>query len=152
MEIIDRFSELFTYREDGRLINRTTRCKRNSKEGSLVGKESPVKTYRQVWVDGVNYRQHVVIWAMFNGCMPDVIDHIDHDFLNNRIENLRSVTHKDNIRHGSGRQAGVWLAPNGRYHAAIYVDCIKRHLGCFATKQEALDTRLKAEEELWVLV
>ena len=105
--------------------------------------------YRQVEVDGVGYREHTLIWLLCKGEWPEVIDHIDHDIHNNKIENLRSVTHKQNIRHGSGRQAGIFKAKNGRFHAAIYVDCVKKHLGCFDTYQEALNCRLKAEEEYW---
>lgn len=34
--------------------------------------------------------------------LPEV-DHIDHDKMNNRVENLRWINHKDNILHNRGR-------------------------------------------------
>ena len=48
---------------------------------------------------------HRVIWALFNG-KPDksmIVDHIDGNPLNNKIENLRLVTSSDNNRN-SARQ------------------------------------------------
>jgi len=39
---------------------------------------------------------HRVIFLMFNGYLPDCIDHIDGDKSNNRIENLRPANAKTN--------------------------------------------------------
>lgn len=150
-DLINRFRGLFEYHEDGYLINRTERCKRHAKKGDRVGANRNNINYRQVRVDGKNYREHVVIWCVVKGCMPEIIDHIDHNRLNNKIENLRSVTHKQNIRHGSGRQAGITRKGN-KFLAAIRVDYVRRHLGTFKTYDEALIARKKAEEELWGLV
>lgn len=146
---VERLKELFTYHPDGYLINNTTRA-RCSKTGSRVGRGDYVKGYRQVTVDGYIYREHCLIWALCKGEWPEVIDHIDHNKHNNKIENLRSVTHKENIRHGSGRQAGLWFnAKSSKWHSAIYIDCVKKHLGCFDTEEEALKVRKQAEEEYW---
>jgi len=44
-------------------------------------------------------RVHRAVWEAFIGIIPDgfEIDHIDGDKTNNSIDNLRCVTHKDNI-------------------------------------------------------
>lgn len=145
----ERVMELFFYHEDGYLVNRVSRGK-SARVGQRVGRGKP-KSYRQVTVDGVTYREHCLIWLLWHKEWPDVVDHIDHDITNNRIENLRSVRHKDNIRHGNGRQAGLYQSKStGKWHAGIYVDCVKKHLGCFETREQALEARLKAQEEYWI--
>lgn len=54
--------------------------------------------YRQITVCGVVYRAHRLVYAIVNGSDPgDMhIDHIDGDFGNNRIENLRLATNAEN--------------------------------------------------------
>jgi hypothetical protein len=139
---------LFDYHEDGYLINRVTRG-RSAKAGKRTCKEV-VKSYRQVRLFGKPYREHVLIWVWNYGYWPDYIDHIDHDILNNKIENLRSVTHKQNIRHGSGRQAGIYFnKSSGKYQVGIYIDNRKKHIGSFNSYDEALEARLKAEKDFW---
>lgn len=48
-----------------------------------------------------NVSSHRVIWAYFNGPIPNnlEINHKDGNKLNNRIENLELVTRTENIRH-----------------------------------------------------
>lgn len=67
---------------------------------------------RQIYIEGYVLLGHRVAWAMYYGSFPNnVIDHIDNDSLNNRIENLRDVTSWENSmnrRVPSGRnQHGV---------------------------------------------
>lgn len=144
----ERLTELFSYHVDGYLVNKTDRG-RTAKKGQRAGRGTP-KSYRQIKVDGKIYREHQLIWFFFNFKMPKLVDHIDHDIHNNKITNLREVTHKENIRHGSGRQAGIFRHKNGKYLASIYVDCVRKHLGSFNTYGEALDRRKQAEKEYWI--
>lgn len=54
-------------------------------------------------------RAHQIVWRVYHGDVPEglEIDHIDGDKGNNRIENLRLVTHAENIRHARER-LGNW--------------------------------------------
>ena len=145
----ERLSELFEYHQDGYLVNKVDRA-RCAKAGNRAGRGN-TKTYRQVRVDGKGYREHQLIWLLLKGRMPTLLDHLDHDKLNNKIENLREISHKENIRHGSGRQAGVFKHLNsGKFRATITVDNKTKHLGIFETYEEALEARKKAEEEYWI--
>lgn len=64
------------------------------------------------------------------------IDHINHDPLDNRKENLRVVSHRQNMqnrkRKTSSKYPGVcWDKENNKWRAGIYVDgkhiCLGRH-------------------------
>lgn len=75
------------------------------------------------------------------------VDHIDGDGLNNRRGNLRTCSHKDNIRSShkwriktASRFKGVvfakWAGKKG-WRASITIDRRNRHLGYFASEEEA---------------
>ena len=102
---------------------------------------------------------HRIIWVMHHGAIPDdkTIDHIDSNRLNNKIENLRCVSHQDNMRNvrlhkdNKSGTCGVRKAPRpeGSWTARI-VDKNKKelHLGTFKSKQEAINARKVAEVRL----
>jgi hypothetical protein len=48
------------------------------------------------------YYVHRFVWEYFNGPIPKglVIDHIDSDRFNNRLENLQVLSPRDNVRKG----------------------------------------------------
>ena len=56
-------------------------------------------------------RVHQIVWRVYHGDVPEglEIDHIDGDKANNRVENLRVVTHAENIRYARER-LGNWCA------------------------------------------
>lgn len=139
--------ELYDYHPDGYLINKIHRKR------SGIGQRAcsvNVKYYRALGFRGRMVREHVLIWVWHYGEWPDVIDLIDHNKLNNKIENLRNVTHKINSRHGNGIQRGISIIEkSGKYRSRITVDDRTIHLGCFDNYEDALSARLKAEKELW---
>jgi hypothetical protein len=51
----------------------------------------------QVTVDKKHYKLHRLIFMMFHGYMPEEIDHIDGNPLNNNIENLRPATRSEQL-------------------------------------------------------
>lgn len=69
-------------------------------------------------------------------------DHRDGDKLNNRQSNLRIVTHAANGQNrpgqgGTSRFRGVGLLSSGRWRARAMVGGVDRHLGTFATEEDA---------------
>ena len=48
-----------------------------------------------------NYKLHRIVYMFFNGaiCENLVINHIDGNKLNNKIDNLEAISQKQNIQH-----------------------------------------------------
>lgn len=87
------FHEFFEYRDDGKLIwkvDRRIKCK-----GKEAGNTRP-DGYVAVRVGKHRLLAHRIIFAMWHGYMPEVIDHIDGNPNNNRIENLRAADNSKN--------------------------------------------------------
>jgi hypothetical protein len=83
--------ELFEYRE-GKLYWKVDRTNK-TKAGMLVGSFGE---YNTVCLNRKKIGVHRIIFMMFHGYMPDYIDHIDRNTLNNKIENLRPATNTTN--------------------------------------------------------
>jgi hypothetical protein len=95
---------------------------------------------------------HRVAWKMAYGEDPIWIDHIDHNPQNNRLSNLRSVTHKENMRNGrlrrtnkSGQTGVCFNERDNRWVAGIVVDGRTIGLGYYRKKSDAVSARLEAE-------
>ena len=79
------------------------------------------------------------------GIPPDgmVTDHIDGDGLNNQRENLRFVTHRQNMQNRpnivmSSQYPGVcWSGRAKKWHVQIKINRIMKHLGFFTNEYEA---------------
>ncbi|WP_280755930.1 HNH endonuclease [Paenibacillus sp. LBL] len=73
-----------------------------------------------------------------------VVDHINHDCLDNRKENLRLCSHSKNIRNrtkriaGTSKYKGVYFYKNlNKWKAQIEIKGKKKHLGYFENEQDA---------------
>ena len=75
---------------------------RNSDVGDSVGAVS--NGYKQVSIGNVLYKVHHIIWLYVHGYLPSVIDHDNHNGLDNRLCNLNEVTQADNNRNLSKRK------------------------------------------------
>ena len=102
----------------------------------------------------VNYRAHRVAWLLHTGEVPGdmQIDHIDGDPTNNRISNLRLVTHRENginQRKHKNNTSGVmglyWHKKAGKWAVQISEFGKIKYLGLFEDKWEAICARKSAE-------
>ena len=111
--------------------------------------------YRIVFLEGAAIRAHRIVWSMTHGAWPDQdIDHVDHDRANNRIENLRVVSRKDNCRNASlskrntsGHAGVTWCRRTQKWQAQIAPNRRTVHLGRFHDITDAIAVRKAAEEE-----
>ena len=73
------------------------------------------KGYNRIYRNGKAIMEHVYIWEQHNGPVPDGHDihHINHNKLDNRIENLACVSKIEHKRIHSGCQKrdGEWWKP-----------------------------------------
>ena len=125
---VRNFHDIFEYR-DGDLYR---------KHGQFAGKAGTVHHtgYLQVKVGKKNYRAHRIIFAMHHGYMPEYIDHIDGNKLNNRIENLREATNQTNQynvglvkRNKSGVKNVVW--DRTKWKVYMRINTKMTHIGAF---------------------
>jgi hypothetical protein len=84
---------LFDYK-DGSLYWKVRKAP-HVKIGARVGSPE-VNGYETVMVDGRNWRIHRLVFLMQYGYLPKMIDHINNDRSDNRIENLRAANDNEN--------------------------------------------------------
>jgi hypothetical protein len=122
---------------------------------AFAGKEAFTATdsrgYKSGRIYDKTYPGHRVAWACHYGEWPDVIDHINGDRSDNRLENMRNVTKAENARHKArnGSTAGVaFCNMRQKWRARITFDYKDTHIGYYATQQEAVAEREKANATL----
>ena len=89
-----RFNEAFEYR-NGELYWKIM----TNPSKKLIGKKAGCQSsgaYGVVNLDSKSYSIHKVIFAMHNGFIPPIVDHINGNKSDHRIENLRAATHQSN--------------------------------------------------------
>lgn len=93
---LDRLNQVLTYNPETGVFN----WKQAISNRVHVGAEAGAITrngYRMIRVDGENLYAHRLAWMFVHGQMPDrIIDHVNLDRDDNRIENLRECDHSEN--------------------------------------------------------
>ncbi len=146
-----RERELFTYVNGALFWAKPTsnRVKVGSQAGSYT-----TNGYLTVKYDKKCRMLHRVIWDYHNdtGCEGYLVDHINGNPLDNRIENLRLCDYSHNAansrRHTDNSVGfkGVHLHKDGRYRATLCSNGVRRHLGLFKTAEDAHAAYIRAAE------
>lgn len=145
--------EVFHY-DDGELFWVKPRAKW-IKKGSLVGSRR-LDGYWETMYGGYRYLIHRLIFFYHKGWWPDLIDHIDQDNTNNRIENLRAASRVDNVyntsklwgHNTSGVRGVSWDSRQKRWTARLKHEGKYFFLGYFKTVEEAAIVREQKEKEV----
>ena len=148
--------EWFDYR-DGNLYWKKTNayC---VKVGDKAGSVKKNTQYIQVGFKGKVYLIHRFIWAWHGYSLEpnEDIDHIDGDGLNNCIENLRAVSHKQNHENRKTAQKnsksgvkGVCWNKTKKWKAYICHNGKDIHLGYYVNKDDAIAARIEGEKEYY---
>lgn len=111
--------------------------------GDLAGGVNKKNPYWRIKIRGRSYKRSRLMWIYVHGedSYPNFVDHINRDPTDDRIENLRLVTHSENQRNrswGASKKRYVYHE-NNKWRARPTVSNGKRiHLGSFETEAEAI--------------
>lgn len=131
----------------------------NSWNTKYCGKEAFTHTgshgYKLGGMFGTVYKAHRVIWSMYTGYWPkELIDHINGNKIDNRIENLRESGYLGNAQNNMGRERvsifkGVsWHKRVLKWQAQIRSNNKTVYLGYYDSEIEAHRAYCRASEEL----
>lgn len=148
----DRNTGVFTW-----AVGRRGRARR----GGIAG--SHINGYISISVDGVIFKAHQLVWLYCNGELPDAVNGLFVDHINgirddNRVCNLRLVTHGQNqqnrIKARKDSTSGVigvgWHPTDNAWRARITANGKCVFLGNFDSKEEACEAYLKAKARLHI--
>ena len=160
-ELIELFKEHFSYDADTGMLTCIKKIKYSKRHiGDIVDSITRVKNnvYYSVSLFGKTYKAHRVIWAIYYGHLPNVIDHIDGNGLNNRIENLRNTVQAENCKNRSHQSnsstgySGITYVKSrtegkpGKYLVRINAEAgVRITVGRYDTLEEAIAARQFAE-------
>jgi len=110
------------YYKDGALYNKediSPKARKNQKAGCTNG-----GGYAQIQIEGKIFLAHRLIFLMHNGYLPKILDHINRNKQDNRIENLRGASKKLNSinskvysNNKTGRKGVYWNENSQMYNA-----------------------------------
>lgn len=138
------------------IVKSTVLIKKHRYSNEFVSKEIILKTqngasgYKKVSLSKGNIIKnaniHQLVAIAFLGHVPNqhksVVDHINHDKHDNRVENLRIVTQRENSGHrknkGTSKYNGVhWCKRGKRWVASIRINNKLKSLGYYKIEHDA---------------
>jgi hypothetical protein len=112
----------------------------------------PVNGYLVIQIDNKKYKLHRLAFLLVNRKLPNVVDHINGNTLDNRWCNIRDCNMKENNRNASRRKDNksgisgvIWHKKFNKWQAQIKVNRKDIHLGLFLDKFDAICKRKSAE-------
>lgn len=126
------------------------RVKLNQEAGSLSG-----NGYWHIGLLNKSIKRSRLIFFYVHGYLPQVVDHVNGDTQDDRIENLRGCSTSENMMNQKVREdntssyKGVsWNKAVGKWHSYINKEGKRTHLGFFDNKEDA---RKRVEEARVIL-
>ena len=151
----DRLCELLSVDTEQGLFTWKNTMGGKAFKGDIAGSRN-ANGYVLIRLDGKDYLAHRLMWLYVYGAMPILqIDHIDRNRDNNKPTNLRLATQKQNSENmfrvktntsgfrGVRREARLKTKP---WSATITHNYKQKHLGYYATFEEAVEARKAAED------
>lgn len=127
--------EIFDYK-DG-LLYRKKITGPNVKVGDVVCGINN-EGYSQACVNGKKYKTHRLVFLMHHGFLPEFVDHINGNRVDNRIENLRVATRTENAynkrkqkSNTSGTPGVNWDSKSRKWRVRITKQGSRMNLGLF---------------------
>lgn len=150
---VDLLNELFEYdKETGELSWKMSRG--TAKKGNVVGSDNGLG-YLRASINSKLYLVHRLVFLMHKGYLPVILDHIDGNSRNNRIENLRPASQSQNQHNRktgknntSGFKGVSYHKKSAKFRARISHLNQSIFLGAYNTPEEADVAVRAAREEL----
>jgi HNH endonuclease len=108
--------------------------------------------HRVICINRKDYLAHHIVWMIMNGEWPSRLDHRNRKPDDNRWDNLRKATQKQNTwnrsrpkNNTSGQMGVCFLKSRDKFRSSIEVDGRKIYLGEHDSYEEAKSVRLAAE-------
>lgn len=151
----ERANELLRYDPGvGKIYWKVRRCgvRLGGEAGGLASRQRVV--YRNIGIDGQLYLTHRIVWLLHYGVWPKgMIDHLNGNGIDNRVENLRDTTNQENqknrrmhLNNTSGITGVSWKS--GKWLAQITINGKQNHIGCFDDKDKAAEAYRKAADKI----
>lgn len=144
----EELRRLFDYRENGDLVRRVS-VTSNARKGQIAGGPHPTG-YLKVSVNGTKFNVHRLVWIWHYGDIlrGREIDHRNGVRDDNRIDNLRQVTHQENQFNVRSARGISFDKASGLWRAQICVDQKRLTIGRFPTRELALEAYEAKKKEL----
>jgi len=158
----EELEELFEYR-DGTLYGKEVSWRRKASNSRCAGRPlgtqmSSGHLHLKFQDRGGNKHKflvHRLIYLMHHGALPEMLDHIDRDPRNNRIENLRPASKSLNSQNRGAQSnskwgmRGIYKDSLGGYVVHIKLDGVRHSLGRTKCLGEAWRMRKDGESRYW---
>lgn len=143
-QLLQKLSDTFYYKE-GKLFYQGGPYQPANKECGWINWAG----YRMVSFERKQYKAHRIIFALHYGFFPELIDHVDKDKLNNKIENLRVSSKSENALNSTRSEGGgvSWSKYHQKWRAYIKRNYRQIFLGYYSIKEEALKAVQKGKEQ-----
>ena len=147
---------ILDYEPETGIFTRKVSTARRVKVGDVAGCPDG-RGYLLIQAQSRLYRAHRLAWLYVYGTWPtDQIDHINRIRTDNRIANLRDVSHKQNMQNASkpsnntsGHPGVSWHKQKSKWQARIAHNYKQIHLGYFTGIEDAITARKAAEKLYW---
>ena len=100
---------------------------------------------KQYGLSRIIYKAHNPEWDIIDNGKNNFIDHINKNSLDNRIENLRILTHQQNL-FNTNAKGYAWYEKRNKWRSQIQINGKVKHLGYFEKEKDAKQAYLKAKE------
>lgn len=134
-ELLNYVDGILLWKKD--VANRKTKDKRAGTFRQSTG-------YRYIRINNELHKEHRIIFLLHYGYMPEYVDHIDGNKLNNKIENLRPCSKAQNawnmkktVRNTTGVKGVTWNKRKQKYCVRLGCDNQKVFVGYYKTIEEA---------------
>ena len=142
----EKLKELLDYNPDTGIFIRKVIIKKGN-IGDISG-HLHKSGYIVICVNGKHYRAHRLAWFYVYGIWPKKLDHGDQNKSNNKINNLRETTHKENaknMKRSAANKSGItgvrWHKRDKLWAAEIRVNGRSIYLGGYREKDRAIERR-----------